>query len=618
MKLLILISILCFTIYVEANDSDRYLIGDWSGHNSKINCFARLLNGNIISGSNDKTIRIWCQYGGSLIKIFPDQPGSVMSIAVSLNGDIVVSYCDGYRDASIQILNPNDGKILRKLLGHTHCVQTVIVLPENGYIVSGSYDGTIKIWNPINGDLIRTLNGKARVSSIIALSNGYIASGYIDGAIKIWNPNDGTLIRTLNGHSLSFVTNLLKLSNGNIVSASGDSLIEIWNPNDGTVIRRLFGNGFSTVCSVLELSNGYILSGSSDGKIRVWNPEDGKVIKTYSIDGCQSPLFKGINGSILGGSFSNRILVWNLTLGLSLLNTFSNNYNIVSFEKLWNGNIAGLSLDGTIKILNPIDGRKVAKDLQANSLLKSFALPYDASFSLIGGSEDGTITIWDLSIGNSIIKSFKAHDGPVLTLASLRNKQIASSSTNGIIKIWNSNDDSLVKTLIGHTDSVKSLISLFYGDLVSASMDKVVKYWSDWGLSWGDYDRNVWNLRANFRGHKDYIETAVESYDKNYIVSGSADGSIIAWNPKTDFTITLRGHTKGIRSLIALPNNLIASGSYDNSIKIWSLNGSLIKTLYGHTDYINDLTLLSNGNILSTSNDKTIKIWFLGLYDYKS
>ncbi|CAF0839091.1 unnamed protein product [Brachionus calyciflorus] len=105
---------------IEANDSDRYLIGDWSGHNSKINCFARLLNGNIISGSNDKTIRIRNQYNGSLIKIFSDQPSSVMSIAVLLNGDIV----SGYFESSIQILNPNDGKILRKLLGHAQCVQT--------------------------------------------------------------------------------------------------------------------------------------------------------------------------------------------------------------------------------------------------------------------------------------------------------------------------------------------------------------------------------------------------------------------------------------------------------------------------------------------------------------
>jgi WD40 repeat protein len=117
------------------------------GHNLGINSVIELSNGNLASGSVDKTIRIW---------------------------------------------NPDSGNCLSTLKGHNDEVYSVIEL-RNGNLASCSYDRTIKIWNPNTRKCLYTLDGHNRVvNSVIELRNGNLASFSDDGTIKIWNmyPDD--------------------------------------------------------------------------------------------------------------------------------------------------------------------------------------------------------------------------------------------------------------------------------------------------------------------------------------------------------------------------------------------------------------------------------------------
>jgi len=73
---------------------------------------------------------------------------------------------------------------------------------------------------------------------------------------------------------------------------------------------------------------------------------------------------------------------------------------------------------------------------------------------------------------------------------------------------------------------------------------------------------------------------------------------------------TLRGHTKAVSILAALPNGNLASVSqYEYAIRIWNLNRrSLLFTITCDTHFIFELSALSNGNLASLSRD-AIMIW---------
>ena len=68
-------------------------------------------------------------------------------------------------------------------------IRSLVVLPENGLLASGSdYDLTIRIWNANTGITIKTLTGKTNaVTSLVVLPDGLLASGSMDSLIRIWN-----------------------------------------------------------------------------------------------------------------------------------------------------------------------------------------------------------------------------------------------------------------------------------------------------------------------------------------------------------------------------------------------------------------------------------------------
>ena len=63
-----------------------------------------------------------------------------------------------------------------------------MILWNNQYVASGSFDFTIKIWNIFTGILNKTLidhNGPVRALAV--LSNGDLVSGSQDTFLKIWD-----------------------------------------------------------------------------------------------------------------------------------------------------------------------------------------------------------------------------------------------------------------------------------------------------------------------------------------------------------------------------------------------------------------------------------------------
>ena len=60
----------------------------------------------------------------------------------------------GSKDKTIKIWDKITGKVIKNLEGHTYDVWSVSFSPDHdgNYIVSGSYDKTVKIWSTATGE----------------------------------------------------------------------------------------------------------------------------------------------------------------------------------------------------------------------------------------------------------------------------------------------------------------------------------------------------------------------------------------------------------------------------------------------------------------------------------
>ena len=136
----------------------------------------------IISGSDDKTIRVWDASTG--VEILPPLRGHhhwIRSVAFSPDGSKIIS---GSFDTTIRVWDASTGvEMLPPLLGHDGFIHSVAFSPDGSKIISRSDDKTIRVWDasarveilpPFRGhdDVIPSVAFSPDGSKIISLSEG--------------------------------------------------------------------------------------------------------------------------------------------------------------------------------------------------------------------------------------------------------------------------------------------------------------------------------------------------------------------------------------------------------------------------------------------------------------
>jgi glucose repression regulatory protein TUP1 len=124
----------------------------------------------IVSGSGDKTARIWNMDTQSTKVLAINDPDSsntdagVTSVAISPNGQLVAA---GSLDAIVRIWDVVTGNLLERLRGHRDSVYSVAFTPDGKGLVSGSLDKTLKYW-----DVTGLMSVKGRKEGANGSSNG--------------------------------------------------------------------------------------------------------------------------------------------------------------------------------------------------------------------------------------------------------------------------------------------------------------------------------------------------------------------------------------------------------------------------------------------------------------
>jgi WD40 repeat protein len=189
-----------------------------SDHTSKISSLVISPDNRIVvSGSDDKTIKIWSivvvgAISGYESSVSPSDPlvrtievGSEVSSLSLLSDDskVVVGGYNGY----ISIYDISSGISMRTMRDHIGSVSSLCVSHDDCYIISGGYgisssDYAVKVWDIYKQSNIESLIGHSSEVSLLVLSSdkSKIISGYYDRVIKIWDMSSGQYLATINHH----------------------------------------------------------------------------------------------------------------------------------------------------------------------------------------------------------------------------------------------------------------------------------------------------------------------------------------------------------------------------------------------------------------------------------
>lgn len=248
------------------------LIRTLSGHTDIVRSVALSSDGEILaSGSGDRTIKLWNLQTGRELRTLSGHSGPLWSIAISRDGKTLVS---GSEDSTIRIWNLQTGELLRSFRGHTGRVFSVALSPNDQTLASSGVDKTIKIWNLQTGKLLRTLTGHSDfVRAVTISSDGQkLASGSWDKTVKVWNLQTGELLHTFEGHTDRVVSVAFSPDGQTLASASSDKTVKIWSLLTGKLVGSLSGHSDWVLSVAISPSGRTLVSSSKDKTIKIWQP----------------------------------------------------------------------------------------------------------------------------------------------------------------------------------------------------------------------------------------------------------------------------------------------------------------------------------------------------------
>lgn len=330
-----------------------------------------LTDSGTIASASENQILLW--HNIYCIDSFIGHTDAIKSISFSHNNQFIVS---GSIDKTVRVWSISDDNTSQELNGHLKGVNKVMFSRSDNYIISTGYDDKLFIWDWKKQKKIKEFNiehtgfsiSKTDILAFVdttcnlqlfdlnSLSIAKTIGKYC--GVPIFHPSDSTFaIRTDNGR-IQFVdsysgdlqseldikheTHYGPLSftpDGNYIIAGiwgGD--IEIWNWRQKKLVETLHGT-FATSTNAFTFNNkNQLLSASGDRSVKTWDLKSGRLISNIG-DGLYRKQLAGILSILFG-----------LTLAASFYGVFESRTNkysswtIVSILTVWSLGLVTLGL----------------------------------------------------------------------------------------------------------------------------------------------------------------------------------------------------------------------------------------------------------------------------------
>jgi WD40 repeat protein/DNA-directed RNA polymerase subunit RPC12/RpoP len=276
-----------------------------------------------VSGSHDKTVKIWDLETGECLKTLRGHTDWVQSVAITPDGKQIFS---GSNDKSISIWDVESGQERAKLVEHTSYVRSLASLPNNKHLLSGQdvYHGVVslKLWDIASHSCIKTFycgtEHEDGVFSIAVYPTGTQAlSGDRGGRIRLWNLGTEECLATLRGHSN--IVHCIKITPDErfAVSGSADRTVKIWDLKAKTCIGTLEGHQDAVYSVDISPNSSLIASmGFTDRTVRLWDLKSGVCLQVIKHEVAASPVsvaFSPDGARLVVGTYEGVICVYRLT-----------------------------------------------------------------------------------------------------------------------------------------------------------------------------------------------------------------------------------------------------------------------------------------------------------------
>ena len=267
---------------------------------------------------HDGTIAVGCKHGDIIIlnsttgiqkAVLSGHTDEVICVEFSSDGTLLVS---GSHDRTVKLWDMQTGGVVRTFSGHTGRVRCVSISVDCTKIVSGSHDQTICLWDIQTGQCCCTMKGlkTARQISFSPTNPQYFISIFLDhmnvGKIWQWDTDGHQIKPPHDGSGVAFSPN------GTQFVSHHKAAVTVWDVNSGAIMSTFHVGDDNTRCCCFS-PDGRLVAVAASNSIYVWNVTSSKPCFVRSFVGHTNKVISiafSSPSTLISASFDGSIKFW--------------------------------------------------------------------------------------------------------------------------------------------------------------------------------------------------------------------------------------------------------------------------------------------------------------------
>lgn len=280
----------------------------------------------LVSSSRDKKVMVWQLTPGEMNygyarRALSGHSQPVQDVVLSTDGQFALS---GSWDKTMRLWDLTTGSTVRTFVGHTSDVYSVAFSADNRQIVSGSRDKTLKLWNTLaeckytiteeqHSDWISCVRFSPSNKQPLIVSCGW------DKIVKVWNLANCKLRTNLVGHQGPLYSVTISPDGSLCASGGKDGVAMLWDVNEGKHLYSL--DAQSPINALCFSPKNYWLCAATDNSIKIWDLENKSqldektppAVNKSGIPWITSLTWSAEGNTLFAGSTNGDILVYELS-----------------------------------------------------------------------------------------------------------------------------------------------------------------------------------------------------------------------------------------------------------------------------------------------------------------
>ena len=475
-----------------------------------------------VSGSIDKTVKLWDMQTGGVVKTFHGHTATVRCVSISPDMTRIAS---GSRDTTIRLWDIQKGECCYVIEEHDSDINTISFSPINpNLFISASDDDIIQQWD-INGQRV----GPAHYGHHVVFSSDGTRFMSWDGEVAaVQNTNSGLVVTKLQVTSSQFSCCCFSPDDKFIAGGVGDT-VYIWDitGSEPCLIRTFVGHA-RLITSIAFSSPSSLVSTSWDQTVKFWEI-GASLMDPITTSPTHTPLTSALiqsitvwanDGIAISGDAAGMIRIWDLLTGLCKLSFPDPAPSPQRDVRL---------IDGRLIVVWHADHKIHIWDVEKEELIQAVDAPWESWILQPKISGDGSkIFLLD----NKCIRAWSIWTGEVVGMAMVEDMEKMDKKSRWSLivegsRVWMVSEDIQTQGwdfgVPGSTPIQLSSTSLDenHPDLINCT-----RFWSQWGTDLPPIKDTVTG-KDIFQLYGKHARPTGLWCDGHYLVAGYGSGEVL-------------------------------------------------------------------------------------------